>query len=126
MEKEFDRWNERKKVFNASDSNSRFFYYEQEIWWCAVGANVGVEIDGKHKYFERPVLVVKKFNRAMFWGVPFTSGARDYEPYFGGKMSWAVLSQLRLMDRKRLIRKLHTMGKSHFAAVRRALARSLQ
>ena len=28
-----------------------------EVWWVAVGENVGVEINGKSEYFSRPVLV---------------------------------------------------------------------
>ena len=31
---------------------------EGEVWWCSVGENVGVEINGKHSLFLRPVLVL--------------------------------------------------------------------
>lgn len=37
--------------------------HEGEIWWCAMGENVGVEINGKHDVFSRPVLVFKKLSR---------------------------------------------------------------
>ena len=33
---------------------------EGEIWWSAVGENVGVEINGKGDVFSRPVLIMKK------------------------------------------------------------------
>ena len=33
---------------------------EGEIWWAAVGENVGVEIDGKNEKYSRPVLVQTK------------------------------------------------------------------
>lgn len=35
-------------------------FNEREVWWCAIGVNVGYEIDGKGKDFARPVLVLKK------------------------------------------------------------------
>jgi hypothetical protein len=37
--------------------------------------------DGKHPSFERPVLVVKKFNGDMFWGLPLTSRERSGKIY---------------------------------------------
>ncbi len=30
--------------------------------WCSIGINVGDEEDGKNELYERPVLVIKKFN----------------------------------------------------------------
>ena len=33
---------------------------EGDIWWCTVGENVGVEINGKGHLFARPVLVLTK------------------------------------------------------------------
>lgn len=32
-----------------------------------------METDGKHHSFERPVVVIYKFNKEMFWGIPLTS-----------------------------------------------------
>lgn len=129
MLKNFDAWNSRKKILDATAWGSGLFYYEREIWWCAVGVNIGVEINGKNQYFERPVLIVKKFNKEMFWGVPFTTGVKDtmyhYPCNFGGRTSSAVLSQLRLMDQKRLMRKIGTIQESDFIAIRKKLSGSL-
>jgi hypothetical protein len=58
MEKDFDRWNKKKKTLHQTDFTD--FVHEREVWWCALGANVGVEADGKHDNFERPVLVPSK------------------------------------------------------------------
>ena len=33
---------------------------EGEVWWCAIGENVGIEINGKSETFARPVLILKK------------------------------------------------------------------
>jgi len=110
MEKDFDRWNEKKKAVHGREIHRDFFYHEREVWWCAIGANVGVETDGKHNHFERPVLVVRKFNKEMFWGVPLTSHERFGE-YFEtvaheAGISWAMLSQFKTLSSKRLMRKI--------------------
>lgn len=42
-------------------------FREQEIWWCSLGENIGCEEDGKNELFERPVLILRKFNHEMFW-----------------------------------------------------------
>ena len=114
MGKDFDRWNEKKKKIDASGRDGNFFFYEREIWWCAIGANVGVETDGKHDYFERPVLVVKKFNKEMFWGVPLSSRARFGRYYtkisHSSGDSWVMLSQLKTVSSKRLVRKFETIS----------------
>ncbi|MFY9990557.1 MAG: hypothetical protein WAL40_05890, partial [Rhodoplanes sp.] len=81
MEKDFDGWNKIKKEVNAYELRRDFFYHQREVWWCAIGVNVDVETDGKQVNFERPVLVLQKFNKEMFWGVPLTSRGRTGEFY---------------------------------------------
>src|SRR5436189_4340574 len=66
MEKDFDRWNRHKK--KANDAADRPFYHAREIWWCAVGVNVGNELDGTGKEHDRPVLVIRPFNAETFFG----------------------------------------------------------
>ena len=44
-----------------------------EVWWVAVGENVGVEINGKSKYFSRPVLIFKKLSHLGFMGIPLST-----------------------------------------------------
>jgi hypothetical protein len=63
MSKNFDAWNEQKKVADTREIARDFFFHEREVWWCALGANVGMEADGKHDQFERPVLIVNKFQQ---------------------------------------------------------------
>ena len=68
MQKDFDRWNHSKKKINAAAD--RPFYHAREIWWCAVGVNVGNELDGTGKHHDRPVLVLRPFNaETLFWKI---------------------------------------------------------
>lgn len=47
MKKDFDEWNAKKKEIHKGGEAP--FYNEREIWWCALGANVGFEQDGTGK-----------------------------------------------------------------------------
>jgi len=46
MNKDFNFWNDQKKLTNDLDP-SNIYFKEREIWWCHLGANVGQEQDGK-------------------------------------------------------------------------------
>jgi hypothetical protein len=80
MEKDFDRWNRHKKKVN--DVADRPFYHTREIWWCAVGDNVGNELDGPGKEHDRPVLVIRPFNAETFFGVALIGHPRVGRFYF--------------------------------------------
>lgn len=119
MMKDFDEWNKLKKHVNAKPDN--FGVHEREIWWASFGVNVGVEIDGKHKVFERPALIIRKFNRQMVWVLPTTSVSKNerfYEKFLLNSTEYfAVLTQLRTVSTKRLVRKIGMMPKSDFQRI---------
>ena len=126
MDKDFDKWNEIKKATNAFSMLEGFYYRAREVWWCSIGLNVGVETDGKRINFERPVLIVRKFNEDMFWGVPLTAKAR-HGPFYQkirhqSGVSWAMLSQLRTFSSKRLLRKVEMISESQFREVQKKLS----
>lgn len=104
MEKDFDRWNERKKNINASRSVVRF--HEREVWWCSIGLNIGDEEDGKNDLFERPVLILKKFNRNVAWIVPLTTKPHNdvFHYQLESSKTYLILPQAKLISSKRLIR----------------------
>jgi mRNA interferase MazF len=123
MDKDFDGWNEQKKQIHAR--NDGIYFHEREVWWCSLGVNIGFEQDGKNELFERPVLVVKKFNREVLWAVPLTRTDKRNVYYFpvsvGEQNSAVVLSQLRLISSKRLQRRMHKLPKGQFKRVVKAL-----
>lgn len=116
MEKSFDTWNEKKKVINNLPENT--FFHQREIWWCSLGVNVGQEQDGKNVLFERPVLILKKFNKNIFWALPISSSIKNnifnFHITYQNQERSILLSQLRLMSSKRLLRKIHTLSPEEF------------
>ncbi len=128
MVKDFDRWNDRKKDLDGR--GDRPFYHAREVWWCSVGVNVGNELDGTGKHHDRPVLILRPFNAETFFGICLVGHARTGRYYFPlGKIddrdAVANLSQARLFDSKRLIRKIGTIDERTFRELAKALALTL-
>jgi mRNA interferase MazF len=104
MEEEYDNWNIQKKKLSKAN---RAYFHKGEIWFCSVGKNIGFEEDGKNLKFERPVLILRKFNNDVFLGIPLTTQAKEgkyYHNLVSFSNSTAILSQIRLFDAKRLLR----------------------
>lgn len=104
MIKDFDKWNTKKKIL---DNSQRVFFRERDIWFASLGLNIGFEQNGKGDLFLRPVIILKKFNNEIFLGIPTTSKKKDGGYYYDfkyekNKSTTAILSQIRLMDGKRL------------------------
>ncbi len=121
VEKDFDEWNEIKKGINGSLLGTRFFCHERDIWWCSLGVNIGIEADGKNETFERPVLILRVFNKDMIWVLPITSSKKQsafYHPFvFKGEDQLIMLSQIKTISTKRLKRKVGVLAEADFLAV---------
>lgn len=123
MHKDFDSWNERKKAIHANDFKG--YVHEREIWWCSFGVNVGDEEDGKSDFFERPALILKKFNRSIVLAVPLTTRIKEnvyHFPFIHNGITFAViLSQLRLISTKRLTRRVRRIDHALFQSIKRRI-----
>jgi hypothetical protein len=90
----------------------------RECWWCSLGANVGREQDGKNRSFERPVLIFRKFSRETFFGMPISGSVKAGKHYFpfshDGADNVIIMSQLRLLDSKRLLQKMDVLPEDCF------------
>ena len=121
--KQFNKWNELKQKLD--DQNTVPFFNERQIWWCSVGINVGHEQDGKGITSSRPVLVVKKFNNRLFWGVPLSTKIKKSPHYhtfnFKGRDQSALLTQLRLWDANRITRRMGHIDPKQLAEIREKL-----
>lgn len=123
MERDFVNWHALKE--QLQDRQEMPTFQEQEIWWCSIGLNIGYEQDGKHIAYHRPVLIVRKFSRHLFLGVPLTTKMKDiphYHPFtFKEQEQCAILMQVRSWSAKRLNRKMGKLPDPDFCAIRDAL-----
>lgn len=110
--KNFDTWNKDKKTLDAKSEGR--FYLPGDIWWCALGLNIGSEQDGKNKYFQRPVLIIKGLSKETCLITPLTTSeySNKYRVSIGqvtGRESRAILSQIKVIDTKGLMEKITTL-----------------
>ncbi|MEK7604731.1 MAG: type II toxin-antitoxin system PemK/MazF family toxin [Patescibacteria group bacterium] len=129
MHKDFWTWHAKKE--KVDEKGTRVFFHEREIWFCHLGTNVGFEQDGKGDNFGRPIIIFRKFNKEVFWGVPLTTrdkGGKFYLPVASGdgQSRMAILSQLRLLDAKRLYQKVGTIDKETHARLTDAIIKLAQ
>jgi len=121
MNKDFDGWTIVKK--ESHSDVSRVIFKERDVWWCKLGANIGDEQDGKGRSFTRPVLVMKKFNKRIFIGLPLSTALKEDKHFyhkfeFKGREQSVIISQIRLLDSKRLSHKLGAVNEVDFLEIK--------
>ena len=117
MKKDFKKWHDKKS--KVDDINKRPFFHESEIWFCHLGINVGFEQDGSGEDFQRPVVIIRKFNNEVCWIVPLSKTDKKGKYYFSfpfddNTTSVAIISQIRLLDVRRFSRKIGKMKENDF------------
>src|SRR3989344_7304412 len=125
MDKEFDKWNGLKKEIHSNDEYLPL-YHERQIRWCRLGVNVGFEQDGTGEGFSRPVLIVKGLSRNVCIVVPLTTAIKNNKYFIplgivDGKEAAVIISQIRLIDTKRLYKQIKTLDKNIFADIQKAV-----
>jgi len=113
----FDEWNEVKKELNQKKES--FGFRERDILFLSVGKNIGFEVYGKDKEFLRPVLVLKKYGKYSFLGIPLSRQYKEGKFYYNfsykmGIISTALLTQSRVFDIKRAKYRSGTIKKDDF------------
>lgn len=125
MQKDFNEWNKKKQELENNVFNN--YVHTREVWWCSLGINIGFEQDGKNAFFERPVLIIRKFSKDVVLIVPLSSKPKENIFYFnfthGNARFSALLSQIRLISTKRLNRKIYRMDSLLFNQIHKALRR---
>ncbi len=126
MIKKFLEWIGLKEKIHRISSRPLYFN-EGEIWWCAVGENVGVEINGKGRLFSRPVFVYRKLSREGFVGIPFSTqnkkGSWYVEVSFKGEKNIANLSQMRVFSSSRMYEKMGSLDDNDCAKIKNGFLR---
>jgi mRNA interferase MazF len=122
MSKDFDIWNIKKKNI---DNAATKLYHARDIWWCSLGLNVGFEQDGSGEDFQRPILILKGFSKQVCLAIPLTTSQKKNKYHIplgiiDGKQSFAIISQIRLIDTRRLVNKIAVLDKLIFETIRKA------
>lgn len=130
----FKNWCIIKQQVDNRDRIENFFVKPRQIVWMNIGKNIGDEEDGKNEYFERPVLVIKVFNKNIFWGIPMSSKIKENNVYYKSvsmkfkkvlekpdEQVSVIISQMRLFDTKRASDYLGYIEKEEFENIKSAL-----
>ncbi len=119
--KDFDRWNEVKKYTNNGRPR---LYTVREIWWCRLGVNVGTEQDGKGDWYSRPCVILRGFGPDACLVVPLTTSVREHPlrvpiGVVEQSVACANISQIRVVDTRRLEVKIGFLEKDMFLKLRK-------
>lgn len=123
MHKNFNGWNDIKKKTHMEQPR---LYTIREIWWCRFGVNIGTEQDGGGEWFVRPCVILRGFGPEACLVVPLTTSARIHPlrvsvGMVDGRAARANLSQLRIVDTRRLEKKIGFLEKKIFTDIRKAV-----
>ena len=133
MEKEkFEEWNKEKQKLEILDYES-FYVNSRDIYFAKMWINIWFEENWK-KDFLRPVLVVKKIWN-LFFTVALTSKWKGnhnfYYKFTTAKFndankkynhsSYCILSQLKVMDKKRFTQKIWVIWEDEFINIQKKL-----
>lgn len=129
----------KEKIHNHFQEKSyleRFYVNQREIWYCHLGANIGYEEDWKWSEYRRPVLVLKKIG-ILYRVAPLTSKPKENNKFYhiinswsleyfeeaASKVtqSWAILSQVRVLDKTRFIHKIVHINNEEFLHIKKKL-----
>ena len=128
MFKDFDKWNEKKKLLETSDL--KLYFHEGEIWWCSIGINIAKESCGKGHTFRRPILILKKLSPTTFIGIPLSTQPKHGSWFQMVKVfginRYALLYQIRMFSTNRFQRRMTAVNKDDFIKVRQKLETLLE
>lgn len=122
--KNFDSWNTTKKSLENKVKRPLKFH-ARDIWWCSFGVNLGSEQDGSGDKFERPAVIIKKLSPTTAIVLPLST-KKKLEAFqvpitISSKEGYILLDQIRVIDAKRLFRKMGYVDKETFAIIREKL-----
>lgn len=125
MKKDYKKWTPVKIKINNKGSFPKG-YKEREVWYASIGENIGFEEEGKGKKFDRPVLILRAFSRNLCGILPLSTTSKRGKFYSAfdsqtGKISVALLSQIRVIDTMRLRHKIGIANKKDFSDIKRKL-----
>lgn len=136
MEKDFQNWNIEKEKLEKLDYEN-FYVNPRDIYYTKMWVNIWFEENWKYDFL-RPVLVLKKVWR-LFFTVALTSKWKEnhdfYHKFETAKFdeenkkhensSYCILSQVRVMDKKRFTEKMWYIEEIEFKIIKEKLRKVL-
>ncbi|MEA1955211.1 MAG: type II toxin-antitoxin system PemK/MazF family toxin [Campylobacterota bacterium] len=112
--KKYDEWNAVKK--NLDNKKEIIEFKQRDIFWLSLGENIGFE----------QILVVKKLNKQLFFGVPLSTTLRNGTYFYNFKFidsveSSALLVQAKVFDIKRVDKKIGMINQEDFKQLQNKL-----
>ncbi len=128
--KNFDSWNIEKqkadsKIISQEILNGEDVIRKWEIRWCALGVNIGSEIDGKGKEFLRPCLLIEEATPDIFLAIPMSTKVKTFFGYrnfvLDGEKVSLCLHQLKTISRKRIYGRLGKVSENKIKEIRKEI-----
>jgi len=126
--REFVTWTKLKAKLHLSKADELYFK-NREVWWASVGLNIGFEVKGKGENFARPVIILKALSPHTCLIIPLTKSDKRKNLFPMGKItedqdykSFALLEQVRLIDKKRLEEKVGTVSEEIFTDLKKSFS----
>ena len=124
MYSQYNNWNGIK--ITIENENIIVGFKKRDIFYMNMGKNIGFEQDGKGENFVRPVVIIKGFNKNMFFGIPLSTKIKEGKFYYKFQFqkkdelveNIALLSQMRLFSTKRLLNKIGVISKEDFESLK--------
>ena len=128
----YDNRNQEKQLTHFRKDED-FYVNPREIRFTKMWLNIWFEENGKDE-FKRPVLVIKKVGNMLFT-VAMTSKEKDNQYFYHKISSWefnernqtnkdssyVILSQVKVMDKKRFTEKMWIVGEEEFIKIKKKL-----
>lgn len=123
----FNCWNFLKKKINLI-SNNDLYFKERDVRIATLGINIGTEQNGDDKFFNRPVLILRKINKDSLIVLPLSSVQKNSYFYYNftdplNKNVSIILAQVKFISSKRLKRKLYRLDEKEFQKVKNRFAK---
>lgn len=120
--KRFHIWIPKKSELDAKEHRPPLVS-EGDVWWVALGENIGSEVNGKSHLFSRPVIILKKLAHGFYFVVPTSTKDKVGSWYVSFRhkdvQNVACLHQSRSIDYRRLYGRIGMLDDADFARIRK-------
>ena len=123
--KDFDKWNEVKKIVHNEERKVNI--RAGEIRWVSFGVNVGSEIDGKGLSFTRPALILHVIGSHLAFILPMSTKVKDvagYIPFIWKGVTTALcIHQVRIVSTKRVLSRKGRMSQNKLKVIKKEVSK---